>query len=76
MLDAVRRRLVSLHTKSRNHLAMLMVTTPHFRDGLGPLNASGSPGGKANTVGIPAAGVCTPVVRGTGIDDGREGLAT
>ena len=52
-----------------------MEATLHFRHGLGRRNASSSPGGKANTAEILAAGVWTPVVRGTGIDDKCEGLA-
>ena len=52
-----------------------MEATPHFRHGLGRRNASGSPGRKANTAEILAAGVRTPAVRGTGIDDECEGLA-
>ena len=53
---------------------MMLPTTPQSCHEV-RRNAPGSPGGKVKTAGSIWAGLCTPIIRGTGVDDELLGLA-
>ena len=73
MLLAVRWCLTTPGSKDSSHVAPLVTARSHFRRHVGRRNTSGSPAVKADTTRSLWAGVRTPVVGATGINDACKG---